>query len=163
MSQTENQEKEERLRLQEAFVKAAAYCAYQDRCEQEVVQKLHTLGLEPQHHPQLLAQLQAEQYLDQQRYANSFTRGRFYQKKWGRSKVYYELRQRGLHPDQIMLAWQEVDPQDYQETMQQLLSQKARQYRSKSRFELNQKLLRFMVGKGYDADDVRPLIEELVI
>lgn len=161
MSQTENQEKTAPERLQEAYVKAAAYCAYQDRCEREVVQKLHALGLEAQYHHRLLDQLREERYLDELRFAGSFARGRFYQKKWGKTKIYYELRQRGISLTHIDQALTEIDPQAYIETMQQLLQQKARQYRSGSPFELQQKLLRFMVGKGYDPDDVRPLIDEL--
>ena len=160
MSQTKNQDKQ--LSPEEIYVKLAAYCAYQDRCRKEVAQKLAELGVEGQKAEVLMARLEEERFLDENRYAESFTRGRFYQKKWGREKIRYELRGRGLSSSQVDRALAGIPDEDYRETIHQLLERKAAHVRDSDDFVRRQKLARYLIGKGFESALVWEAIDLLM-
>lgn len=159
MSQTKNQDKE--LSPQEVYVKLAAYCAYQDRCRQEVTQKLADYGYEGRKAQEMMARLEDDRFLDDDRFAESFTRGRFYQKKWGREKIRYELRGRGLRPMQIDRALATITQEDYTAAIHQLLQRKAEQIHDTDAFKRRQKLARYLIGKGYESPLVWEAIESM--
>lgn len=76
----------------EALIKAAAYCAYQERNEQEVRSKLSSYGLDPEEVDDLIIELSSQKLLDEERYAKSFVRGKYGLKRWGRRKIMQGLK-----------------------------------------------------------------------
>jgi regulatory protein len=78
----------------QAFKKLERFCAYQDRCHQEVRRKLYDLGLYGADVDQVMARLIEDRYLDEERFARSFARGKFRMKSWGRKRIERELKQR---------------------------------------------------------------------
>lgn len=151
------------LSVQEAYQKATAFCAYQERCVQEVKDKLYSLELEEQVIDEIIAQLLEDQFISQERFAKAFVGGKFRLKKWGRIKIRQELKLRGLTDAQIRLGLKEIDPDLYEQTLYDLLEKKNRLEKTGSLLERKQKLLRFGLSKGYEQDMIWDVINVLVV
>ena len=146
-----------RLTPQQASSKIKAYCAYQERCHHEVRQKLYGYGLYTQQVDQLIADLIEENYLNEARFARLFAGGKFRMKSWGRIKITQELKLRKVSPYNIRMGMKEIDPEDYQQTLQKLAVKKWAELKGK-RIEKTAKTINFLMHKGYEL----PLIQDVV-
>ncbi|MEO1449725.1 MAG: regulatory protein RecX [Bacteroidota bacterium] len=148
----------------EVLDKIYRYCVYQDRCRQEVEKKLKTLGANPLRIPGIIQHLEAERFLDEARFANSFVRGKFTYKRWGKNKLTYELRQKGVSEDLIEAALiEEIDQEHYEITARKLIERKARQLNATSIVDVRDKLVRFMQQKGFEWETIELSLREAVL
>lgn len=150
------------LTYPEALVKAQRYCAYQDRCHQEIRFKLVQWGVYGEDLENILADLIAEGFLDEERFARSFARGKFRMKQWGRLRIAGELKKRGISDYCLRAGLSEIEEEDYLQTLRDLLSKKKEQLDpAYTPFERMQLLIRQGIGKGYETDLVQRLAAEL--
>ncbi len=137
--------------------KLYAYCAYQDRCRKEIEEKLHDLEVEEDEWESWLAHLETERFWDEQRFVTSFVRGKFYHKHWGPLKIQQELRKREIPEGMIRQTIDQQIPQDALYTeLEKLIERKWREYRERNR----DKLIRFLLQKGYSWSEFRELLPE---
>jgi len=106
--------------LDEAKKKLEHYCAYQERCHQEVMLKLREMKMIPSAIDTIIGHLIEHNYLNETRFAQSFSRGKFRIKKWGREKILRELKLRQISPYNIKLALKEIPEDEYQRTLEEL-------------------------------------------
>ena len=99
--------------LDEAQKKIEHYCSYQERCHQEVVQKLRQMKMIPQAIDVIIGKLIQENYLNETRFAQSFARGKFRIKKWGKDRIVRELKMRHISAFNIKIALKEIPEEDY--------------------------------------------------
>ena len=144
--------------ISEIREKMAAYCAYQDRCYLEVERKLDTFGLIPEAKDDILLYLMRENFVNEERFAKSFARGKFYLKKWGKIKIRTELKKRQISPRNIDTAMQEIDENDYLLMAQKLIDTKSALLSGPENYRKKQKIIRYMMQKGYEY----PLLHELL-
>ena len=153
---------QQKLTPLQAIPKLQQYCAYQERCHSEVKNKLYEYGVYGDDAEIIISKLIEEDYLNEQRFATQFTSGRFRLKQWGRVKIKYELKQKGVSEYCIKKALKIIDENDYEQTLQKLADQKLRSLRSeKNIFIKKRKLQDFLLQKGYEMDLVRELIKKL--
>lgn len=149
----------DRLLLQ----KAAAYCAYQERTQDEVRQRLKKWGVwEEDEANELIAELVSMNYLSEERFAKTYAGSKFRQKKWGKRRIKRELSRRGLTDYNIAQGMNEIGDQAYEETLMDLLKKKAaalERTESDAR-KRKQKLLRYALGKGYESELVWKVLGE---
>lgn len=139
-----------------ALSKLQRYCAYQDRCHQEVRSKLLDLGVYGDELEEIMAQLITDRFLDEERFARSFARGKFSVKQWGRLRITAELRLRKISDYCLRAALSEIDEQRYREQLQQLLARKASlEQLSAADFSHRQRLFQFALRKGYEPELVQ--------
>lgn len=110
----------EGLTIIEAQKKLEHYCAYQERCHQEVNTKLKSYGMIAAARNQIIGHLIAQNYLNESRFAQSFARGKFRIKKWGKERIERELKCKQISPYNIRLGLKEIDPTEYMETLESL-------------------------------------------
>ena len=147
---------------QEALEKARRYCAYQDRSHREVWEKLKSLNQSPDTAEELMAVLVEEGFLDEERFARSYVRGKFKQNRWGCEKIRQGLKAKGVQPRLIEAALTEIDGETYRETLQRLLDQKLATLRDESGLQQKNKLARYLIGKGYEQSLVWDMIETTI-
>jgi len=138
--------------LQIAKEKIQAYCAYQERCHQEVTKKLKSWGLIPDAVDMLIGDLMEFNFLSEERYARSFSRGKFRIKKWGRVKIRMELKKREIYSKCIDFAMEEIDADDYYDTLKEVLQKKSRLEKESNPYKRKAKLTRYLVSRGYEYD-----------
>ncbi len=140
--------------IEQVRKKIYRYCAYQERSHQEVRNKLYKWGLSAAQINSLLAQLIAEGFVNEERFARTFAGGKFRMKKWGRLKIIRELEARNITPNCIALALQEIDDADYRHTLRELIQKQLLTWGKSitDRFVLRNRLSRYLMQKGYEPD-----------
>jgi len=140
--------------------KLARYCAYQERCILEIKQKIVTL--DPLVNQDLYIEwLQENNYLNENRFIGLFIRSKFNQKKWGRSKIQFELRKKGISDSEIQAHWDEIAEQDYTEALKNLLEKKAASLKTGTSNEKYQKCYRTGLAKGFEPGLVSQVLKGL--
>lgn len=149
--------------LTKAKQKIAHYCAYQERCQQEVRSKLYQYGLYKNQVEETLAWLITEGYLNEERFAKTFAGGKFRVKKWGKLKIEQALKQKQLSSYCIRKGMAEIDTDEYAHTLTQLAKHKWNNYQQSvpDTFTRRQKTARFLIAKGYEPDLVWPVVSNL--
>ena len=145
----------------EILQKLARYCAYQERCVQELEQKMKTFEVTPSDYPFYLEWLRENNYLNEARFVEIFVRSKFNQKSWGRTKINYELRKRGISASLLASAWDVIDDADYIEKARALLKKKKDEIKTGTSPQRYQKCYNFGLSKGYESALVRELLKPL--
>jgi regulatory protein len=139
--------------------KAQAYCAYQDRCSSEVIQKLKSWGVDESRIPKIMETLANDKFLDDRRYAETFVRSKFRLKKWGRNKISYELRLKKIPQPLIAMALESIDENEYTETIISLITAKSKEIKDSDAYLKKQKIARYLISKGFEGEKVFDLIK----
>lgn len=148
-----------RLTPAQALQNVKQFCAYQDRSHSEVKDRLYSFGLNTPEVDMIISELIQEDYLNEERFARSFARGKFRMKQWGRVKIKYELKQRQVSEYCIRKGLIEIDDAEYEKTLNNLLEQKSRLLKSeKNIFVKKRKLLDYLLQKGFERDLVMGVI-----
>lgn len=148
--------------LNEATKKLEGYCAYQERCHKEVVNKLWEMRMIPEAIDQIVVHLIDNNYLNEERFAKSFARGKFIIKKWGRKRITLELKQRSISRFNIKTALQQINETTYFETFDDLADKRLAQITEKNRLKRRKKLADYLLYRGWESDLVYAKIKELV-
>ena|SRR5690606_29025194 len=146
---------------EEAFEKLTTFCAYQDRCPWEIRRKLYEKGIKDEKAEQLIAELIAEEFVNEERYARAFARGKFRLKKWGRNRIRMELKMREISDVLIRKGLSEIDPEEYYDT---LLSQTEKKWESTHEsdfFKKKYKVTQYLLSRGFEMDLLKEAIESL--
>lgn len=136
--------------LEIARQKIQAYCAYQERCHQEVTRKLRSWGLIPEAIDLLVAELMQLNFLNEERFARSFTRGKFRIKRWGKIKISVELKRKEIYAKCIALAMDEIDDESYLKTLRAVLDRKNQSLKEKNPYQRRLKLTRHLLSRGFE-------------
>ena len=147
----------------EARKKLERYCAYQDRCHQEVRRKLYDLGLYGEDADHVMAQLIEDKFLDEERFARSYARGKHKIKGWGRYRIERELKQRQISRYCIKAALSELDELDYLGSLRSLLIKRyAKQANDLHPYARRQDLVQYALRKGYTTAESVAMAKEVV-
>ena len=139
------------------------YCALQDRCQWNVTQKMKEWGLLEMTQNHILEILIQEKYVDEERFAQSFCRGKFIIKKWGKVKITNELKKKKISDICIKKGLEEIDLTEYDLLLENLLTKKNDTLRDKNHFTRKSKLARFLIQRGFEGNLVWDKIRELSI
>ena len=137
------------------------YCAYQERCHLEVEKKLKSWGLIPDAVGMLISELMQHNFLNEERYARTFARGKFRIKKWGRIKIKQELKIRSIYAKCIEFAMQEIDPDAYYELLKEVLQKKSNLEKETHPYKRKAKLTSYLVSRGFEYDLIRMALDDL--
>jgi regulatory protein len=142
-----------------ALAKAERYCAYQERAQQEVRDKLYEWGLWPEAVENIITELIGGNFLNEERFAKAYAMGKFRQKGWGRIKIKQGLKLKKVSDVLIKKALQQIDGDDYEMMLSALLAKKSRLISEKDPFKRRYKLQQYAYGRGYETDIVVELLK----
>jgi len=145
-----------RISVEKALQKLKHYCGYQERSHSEARQKLYSLGLFKKEVDELISQLIEEGYLNEERFARQFASGKSRIKGWGRQKIQYELRQRGISEFCIMNALRSLDTTEYEDGFNRLASKKwTSLLDEKNIFVKKSKWQEFLLQRGFEPELIK--------
>lgn len=147
--------------FEEAKRKLEAFCAYQERYHQEVIDKLRKMRMIPLAIDEIVVHLIKNGYLNEERFAKSFARGKFRYKKWGRVRIKNELKYRGLSAFIIQSALEEIDDEEYMEVFDTLAEKKHSQIKEKNIYKAKRKLADYLLYRGWESALVYDKVSEL--
>ena len=140
---------------QEAYLQLAALCAQAEHCQQEMRDKMRRWEVDETAQNRIIARLVKERYIDDERYARAFVKDKIRYNKWGRRKVQQALWLKHIDADIQQRVLDEIDEKEYLDVLRPLLKQKRKSIKAESDYELNQKLVRFALGRGFGFDIIR--------
>ncbi len=138
------------LTPEQAFQKIKQFCAYQERCHREVTEKLYGYGLYKKDVEIILTNLIEENYLNEERFAIAFAGGKFRIKQWGRVKIQYDLKQKGVSSFCITLALKEIDEGTYLLTLQSVATKKWDSLKGEQHLSRRAKTTAYLLQKGFE-------------
>ena len=142
--------------LEEILSKMQSYCAYQERSHFQVEQKLRDFDLVPEAKDYILMKLMEDNFLNEERFARTYVRSKFYHNKWGKRKIINGLKQHRIHPNLIEKSLEEISPDEYIRLIQSLIEKKKNEFSTKNNFQKKQKIINYMLQKGFDYEDIKP-------
>ena len=144
---------------QEAYLQLAALCAQAEHCQQEMRDKMKRWEIDEIVQNRIVARLVKERYIDDERYARAFVKDKIRYNKWGRRKVQQALWQKRIDNDIQQRVLDEIDGKEYLDVLRPLLKQKRKSTQADSDYGLNQKLVRFALGRGFTFDIIRQCLD----
>ena len=139
--------------------KMAKYCAYQERCVKEVTDKLKTFEISAKDQEDILNYLIDNRFVDNERFAKAFVRGKINQSGWGLNKIRYHLLQKGIDKELIDSALEAFDQEVYRQRLIEVLQTKSKTVKAPNEFEKNRKLAAYAIQKGFEASLVWEVIK----
>ncbi|MCH5600008.1 regulatory protein RecX [Niabella ginsengisoli] len=158
----QNFKSKQSLTKEQALQKLRHYCAYAERCHNDVISKLYDLNVWKKDHDEIVATLIEENYLNEERFAKLFAGGHFRTKQWGKNKIIQGLKQKGISAYCIKAGLKEIDEADYEATLQKLFQQKWESVKgTQNRFAKMKKVSDYLLQKGYEAQLINQLFNKI--
>jgi len=149
------------LTKEQAIQKLRQYCAYQERSHSEVKQKLWELCVWRSEHDEIIASLIEDDYLNEERFARAFVGGKFRMKDWGRKRIYYGLKEKGIGDYLIKRAMKEIDEEHYQQTLREFARKKYESLKDDQYLVRKKKTMDYLLQKGYEPELVTGVVNSL--
>lgn len=130
------------------------YCVYQDRCHQEVEQKMREFTLIPEAKEDILIYLMQENFLNEERFTRSYIRGKFYMKSWGRNKIRQHLKQKGITEKLIQKCMDEIEEEDYAVALNKIATRYASQLKGLQAYQKKIKTTRYLLSRGFEYEEI---------
>jgi len=143
--------------------RAARSCSLSEKCEQDVRKKLTEWQLPIENMEKVIAYLKEEKYLNEMRFAEFFVRDKHRFGKWGKTKIIFALKSKGISPDMIDEAIKNIDFEDYEEQLKSLLASKFKSIKYKDKYDAKAKLYRFGMSRGFENELVLKTIDAIII
>ena len=141
--------------------KMAKYCAYQERCVKDVRDKLKIYDISQEERDKILDYLLDNRFVNDERFAKSFVRGKISQSGWGSNKIRFHLVQKGIAKEIIDEALKQTDEEVYRKRLTDILKVKAKSIKAETDFEKKRKLATYAMQKGFEGSLVWEVIKEL--
>lgn len=144
---------------QGAYLQLAQLCARSEHCQHDMLEKMRRWDMSEEAQARVMQRLVSERYVDDERYARALVHDKIKYNKWGRRKVEQVLWQKRIDDDIRQQVLSEVDDEEYLSVLRPLLKQKRRSTKADSDYELNQKLVRFALSRGFTFDIIRQCLD----
>jgi regulatory protein len=159
MEMFEEKKPKKKLTPNQALTKAQLSCAYQERCQQEMREKLYEWGLYSNDVENIIANLVTDNYLNEERFAKAYAGGKFRIKKWGRVKIKLELKKRKISDYCIKKGMQEIDDSDYIKTLKEIIAKKSKEIKGGKVQVRNYKIAQYAYSRGFESDLVWDILK----
>lgn len=148
--------------VEEAQRKMEHYCAYQERCHDEVIQKLKSLNMIPQAIDTIVVYLLDNNFLNEERFACSFARGKFRIKQWGKRRIINELKARNISRYNIERALKEIPEEAYLETFHSIAEKQWETVNETNIMKKKKKVMDYLLRKGYESNIVQDKLSTIL-
>lgn len=144
---------------QGAYLQLAQLCARSEHCQYDMLEKMRRWEMSDEAQARVMQRLISERYVDDERYARAFVKDKIRYNKWGRRKVEQALWQKHIDKNIQQQVLNDVDDQEYLDVLRPLLKQKRKSTKAASDYEMNQKLVRLALSRGFTYDIIRQCLD----
>jgi regulatory protein len=148
--------------VDEAKKKLEYYCVYQERCHKEVTQKLKDMSMIPEAIDVIIVHLLEHNFLNEERFAKTFVRGKFKIKKWGKRRLTLELKRKDISKVNINQALSEINEAEYIEVFNNLAEKRLLSIKETNKFKKRKKLADYLLYRGWESHLVYKKVNELI-
>jgi len=143
-----------------ALVKAESYCAYQERAQQEVRDKLYDWGLHHDEVEEVITELITTNFLNEERFANAYVSGKFNIKRWGKIKIKQGLKLKRIPDKMIIKALNTIDYDEYLRVILATAEKKSAVLIEKDAYKRKYKLITYLMGKGFESNLISEVLKD---
>jgi regulatory protein len=147
--------------VKEAINKIENFCAYQERCHEEVVQKLRSMKMDSEEIDSIMVHLIGDNFLNEERFACSFARGKHRIKHWGKIRIVNELKSKKITQTLINIALKEISPEEYATTFHTLAEKNWESIRETNLMKKRKKFCDYMLRRGFESNLIFEKVKEL--
>ena len=147
------------INYETAIKKIERYCSVQERCKHDIIIKLNKLNFFSKH-DQIISYLESNNFINEERFALLYCNGKFSIKKWGRIKISYHLKQKGINNIYIIKSIKKITEKQYTETMIDLIIKKKIAIKEEDSYKKNCAIARYLMQKGFETDLIWKLINK---
>jgi len=147
--------------LEELLHKAASYCSISEHCVMEVEDKLTAWGVSDEDKKKIIDRLKSEDFINEKRYCTYFVKDKFRFNKWGKIKISYSLKAKGLDKEVVQNAMLTIDDGEYEELLASLLKAKLVSLKYEFEYEKQGKLFRFAQSRGFENNVIERVIRNI--
>jgi regulatory protein len=147
--------------IKEAIQKTEHFCAYQERCHEEVVTKLRSMNMDQDEVDQIMVHLIESNFLNEERFACSFARGKHRIKNWGKIRIVNELKSRKIAQTLINIALKEISQEEYNDTFTNLSDRHWESIRETNNIKKRKKFCDYLLRKGFESNMVYEKVKDL--
>jgi regulatory protein len=152
---------DEPMEYKVALQRAAALCSSQEQCSSHIREKLNSWRVSEIDSDRIIALLQKEKFLDDTRYATFYVRDKYRLNGWGKIKLAHMLRQKEIPQNLIQEALDQIDPVEYRQTCERLISEKSASLRESNQYKRKGKLFRFAAQRGFESELIHQILSYL--
>lgn len=146
----------------EIFAKLARLCSRSEECTPDIRKKIKESGGDAEMQDRIIKRLQDEKFLDDERYVRAYTRDKFRLNKWGRVKMRYYLKMKGLQDNIIETGFEEIDEEQYVKLLVKTMKEKAKIVKKANKFEKMGQVIRYAQGRGFEPELIHRHINSVV-
>ncbi|MDO8952384.1 MAG: regulatory protein RecX [Draconibacterium sp.] len=150
------------LIVKEAYAKMAQLCSRSEQCSADIRKKIIAYEIMDELVEEIISKLKAEKFLDDERYVKAYVSDKFRLNKWGKIKMRYYLKAKGLHESVIEKALREIKEDQYKKALIATLKEKAKKTKSDNKFEKMSQIIRFALSRGFEPEIIHRYLPEVV-
>jgi regulatory protein len=150
------------LSEEQIIQKLENFCAYRERCESEIKQKMYTLQVPATDYETYINYLREHNFFNEDRFANSFAYGKNAIKKWGKKRIAMELQSKNIDAQKIQQSLQHIDEGMYLLKLEDILGKKIKTIKETDNFKKKQKLIQFAMQKGYEYEIISEVLKKII-
>lgn len=155
------EDKQKQITEEQVRTRLAALCAKAEHCTGEMREKMWRWGIAEDAQQRIVDFLVTNKYVDDERFCRMFVRDKITYNRWGRRKVEQALMAKRISSDVYKLVLDEVEPEDFTAVLRPLLDSKRRTLKAATDYELNMKLIKFALGRGFDMETIRKCLTDV--
>ena len=148
--------------IEQAIKKLEYYCAYQERCHQDVEDKLYSMKLSKGSREIVMLHLLENDFLNEERFSRAYARGKFRIKKWGKQRITKELNAKNISDYNIKSAMKEIDESEYYRTFDKLAEKRFLELNETDIYKKRKKLANYLLYRGWESYLVYKKVVELI-
>jgi regulatory protein len=150
------------LIVKEAYTKMAQLCSRSEQCSADIRKKMIAYEIMDELVEEIISKLKVEKFLDDERYVKAYVSDKFRLNKWGKIKMRYYLKAKGLHESVIEKALREIKEDQYKKVLIATLKEKAKKTKSDNKFEKMSQIIRFAQSRGFEPEIIHRYLPEVV-
>ena len=150
------------LTAREAFNKMAQLCSRSEQCSADIRKKIAAFDIVQEVVEEIIEKLKSEKFLDDDRYIQAYISDKFRLNKWGRIKMRYYLKAKGLPAAVIEKGLSEIDAEQYKKVLLATMNEKAKKVKKESKYEQTAHIIRFAQSRGFEPEIIHRYLGDVV-
>lgn len=150
------------ISIKEALSKSQQLCSVKEKCASDIRKKLFDWKLPDTEHNAVIELLIKDKFINEQRYAQYFTKDKLNYNKWGKIKIEYALKQKNIPNEYIRNAFAEISETEYEKLLESELNKKLKTIKNNDEYTIKSKLIRFATSRGFETGKVFAIVTEII-
>ena len=148
--------------VKEAYAKMAQLCSRSEQCSADIRKKIITYEIKNELVDEIISKLKAEKFIDDERYVKAYVSDKFRLNKWGKIKMRYYLKAKGLSTDVIEKGFKEINEEQYKKVLISTMKEKAKTIKSTDKFDKMGQIIRFAQNRGFEPEMIHRYLPEVL-